>query len=1075
MFCSGDDLFNGGYAATGLLPLAAGVAILLICATPARPQAPVIDKGDMAVTGFSGTVFPEEGVPPGTDPLDKTFIDVDGASLRIFDMSSLGGASASQLVAAPPKYKAVARDIGQVFGLAFAHVADEQKGAAAPDLFAAASSMYGLHIVEPDVADGGAPRRLKNGTPSARFMEGQWGVGGGPGTIWKIDGATGTVNAFANVSLEGEENSGPGIGDIAFDERSQNLYVSDLDTGTIHRFDLKGADLGQFDHGRDGRPKGGLPPAMDDGKAADITSADFDSEDPSTWGFTQLERRVHGLTVHNGRLYYAVAEGPAIWSVGLEPDGSFAADARLELELDGDPPFPITDVLFDTKGRMYLAQRGTLQNPFDYSQFAEPARSCLLRFTKQTPAGKDFPGIWRREPEEYAVGFPDGHRMGVGGIALQYGYRPDGSIDYDVCEGTLLTTGDLLRDNPALIVELIAGGPMNVEGVQLTAIKLVRPANVPPRESYFVDYDRKFASPEERGHIGDVEVYRICEEQPEAPPPLTGEPGVLPPGKEPLPPPGRKAPPSGEVPPPPPNGEVPPPPPPPPPPPEKVPPAAGMPLPKLCPDPKQLKPDGTCCPAGRQWDSKTKSCEPETCPQQQRKPDGTCCPPGLEWNAATKSCGPPKQLPCLDPARLKPDKTCCPFGETWNAATQSCQGRCPPERQKPNGLCCPEGTMWNAETNNCAGKDAPNIKVEKKSTATSCSRESICSFEIVVTNTGPADYAGPIVIDETTLPAVASAGPANSPWTCQPVSGGQRCSHPPLTLAAGQSVTLKFECTLGAGWAGDQIINCAEYSYTASGKNPFGSSADDKACLSLPVCKLGEANCCPPNLKVEKKAKVPSCTRDGDCAFEVVVTNTGLGAYSGHIVLDETTSPGAAELAAGSTKPPWNCNKGGTGYRCSHPPINLAPQQSLTLTLSFVPGLAWSEAVIRNCAKVDYAASGKLAFGDAFDDQACAEIPLAERREAPAPPPKCSGGMMLNATGRCVCPKGTLWNGRRCVEEPGPTFERPKICPDVARRKPDGSCCAKGRIWDGKRCVRETQPKCPPARQAHHPTASRSS
>ena len=62
-------------------------------------------------------------------------------------------------------------------------------------------------------------RRLVKGEPGARWMPGQFGVdkGGGPGSIWKIDGATGAVSLFANIKHDGKDNAGPGLGGIAYD------------------------------------------------------------------------------------------------------------------------------------------------------------------------------------------------------------------------------------------------------------------------------------------------------------------------------------------------------------------------------------------------------------------------------------------------------------------------------------------------------------------------------------------------------------------------------------------------------------------------------------------------------------------------------------------------------------------------------------------------------------------------------------------------------------------------------------------------------------------------------------------
>ena len=100
-----------------------------------------------------------------------------------------------------------------------------------------------------------------NGAPGASFMEGQWGSAdpaGGPGSVWKIDGRTGEVSLFANIALDGFANTGAGLGNIVFYSRRGMFYVSDRDTGMIHRLDRNGNDLGTFDHGVAGRSAAGM-------------------------------------------------------------------------------------------------------------------------------------------------------------------------------------------------------------------------------------------------------------------------------------------------------------------------------------------------------------------------------------------------------------------------------------------------------------------------------------------------------------------------------------------------------------------------------------------------------------------------------------------------------------------------------------------------------------------------------------------------------------------------------------------------------------------------------------------------
>jgi hypothetical protein len=74
-------------------------------------------------------------------------------------------------------------------------------------------------------------------------MPGQFGLdkGGTPGSVWKIDGVTGVVSLFANITHDGKDNAGPGLGDIAYDSATQQFFVSDLETGLIHRLGLDGA------------------------------------------------------------------------------------------------------------------------------------------------------------------------------------------------------------------------------------------------------------------------------------------------------------------------------------------------------------------------------------------------------------------------------------------------------------------------------------------------------------------------------------------------------------------------------------------------------------------------------------------------------------------------------------------------------------------------------------------------------------------------------------------------------------------------------------------------------------------
>ena len=114
-----------------------------------------------------------------------------------------------------------------------------------------------------------------------------------------------------------------------------------------------------------------------------------------------------GLGLRAGRLYYAVAEGPSIWSVSINLDGTFGADPRREIEVSGTPAnHLISDIAFDSADYMYIAQRGGIKGSYDYSVFADPKQSVVWRFKREIPDDPETPGIWVPIPDEYAIGFP---------------------------------------------------------------------------------------------------------------------------------------------------------------------------------------------------------------------------------------------------------------------------------------------------------------------------------------------------------------------------------------------------------------------------------------------------------------------------------------------------------------------------------------------------------------------------------------------------------------------------------------------------------------------------------------------
>ena len=186
----------GAVRATGLgklvrhgIAIAAAALALAGFAPEADAQTPVLKRGNAIATGFAGTVLSNTPAPGG-DPVDSTFIDLEGASMRLQDVSAGGQPPQGQLIPAPTVFQAKAKDVGQVFGIAL----DDGRGpdgvaSGTPDIYLSATSMFGLQILQPDA--GGALLRARTGNPGAQWMPGQWGdpaKGATPGSIWKVNG-----------------------------------------------------------------------------------------------------------------------------------------------------------------------------------------------------------------------------------------------------------------------------------------------------------------------------------------------------------------------------------------------------------------------------------------------------------------------------------------------------------------------------------------------------------------------------------------------------------------------------------------------------------------------------------------------------------------------------------------------------------------------------------------------------------------------------------------------------------------------------------------------------------------------
>jgi hypothetical protein len=635
------------------LALAGGLSVI-----EAMAQPPLVQPGDAVVTGFSGVAALQ--APAGTNPFDYVGIDLGGASARVVDLTALEPQGAES--AAPKPFTVTPDQVGQVFGVAL-------DDAAEPNIYLAATSVYGLSIGVPDA--GGEIKRVQHGEAGVQFVAGQFGpaaMDGGPGSIWRVDGATGTVSLFTTVPTAAA--GAASLGGLAYDATTRQIFATDRSSGLVYRYGLDGTARGTYDHGIEGRPGAGLPPiAAGASPPVDLTSPGFDTTNPTTWGFAPPARRVFALAVHEGRLFYSVAQGPQVWSVQINPSGTLAGGARMEVEVPAlQDGVEITSIAFDAQGRMYLAERGATTGDYSLYALANGGQSRVLRYV---PNG---PGQWQATAQQYSIGLPPNYDNANGGVALGYGYAQQGEnavIDYNACGATVWSTGERLLDpgDPSAP----PGSFPYVDGLQGNATNLVQPQNMPPAASWFVDYDDKAGHPDFRGYMGAVATLPCAgPAAPPAPPAASCPPGTYFNGSQciiiPTCPPGTTY-------------------------------EQGQCVYPTCP-PGYYVQNGQCvpppvsCPPGTFYYKG--QCFPVSCPPGLiKQPNGQCaCPPGDVYYKG--QCVPSQQCP---PNMVTlPNGLCwCPLGMIFDNGACQPPPKCGPGTVLKNGQCVPQGCPPNLD------------------------------------------------------------------------------------------------------------------------------------------------------------------------------------------------------------------------------------------------------------------------------------------------------------------------------------------------------------------------------------------
>lgn len=192
--------------------------------------------------------------------------------------------------------------------------------------------------------------------------------GGGPGAVYRIDAVTGAMKTFCRLpnypdaSISPPHNL-PGLGNITYDCRHQQFFVTNLEDGRIYRIKPNGVN------GATGTIQQVFDPGVQDLGPTNYLAPLNTVPSP---GWAPMGERLWGVQWHMDRVYYGVwvedigapnaTASNEVRSVGLDAAGAFVATSdQHELFLPpvyADYSMPVSDISFHANGKMLIGERG---------------------------------------------------------------------------------------------------------------------------------------------------------------------------------------------------------------------------------------------------------------------------------------------------------------------------------------------------------------------------------------------------------------------------------------------------------------------------------------------------------------------------------------------------------------------------------------------------------------------------------------------------------------------------------------------------------------------------------------------
>jgi len=331
-----------------------------------------------------------------------------------------------------------AANIGQVFGIAI----DDDK-----NIYLAASHIY---------AQGVSPTPAQNAIPAQ---------------VYKCSGPTWNAVPWVALPNTGTGNLN-GIGNIAFDKKNKQLFVSNLEDGKIYRYNTAGQFQDTYD------------PWL-----ADISSAGIVGLSEQVWG-VGVNYEAGATKVYFGRLRGAVRE---MYSVTLNADGSFPTTPQVT-EFTNIPgtQASLSDIAFSSDtNEMLISERGF---PHEAIVMSYTRTGTTWSFNKQYFVGGKVSSAL---PGENAAG------------GVDFAYKEVGGDVSAVCDDFFWATGNYMNVRNLASSDRVYG----IEGISYAGNNAASaPITTANQDTdLFIDLNGTY-SVSDKGGIGDVEVFdaNVC-------------------------------------------------------------------------------------------------------------------------------------------------------------------------------------------------------------------------------------------------------------------------------------------------------------------------------------------------------------------------------------------------------------------------------------------------------------------------------------------------------------------------------------------------------------------------------------